>query len=239
MRNNKLMLSSALVAMLAIAGCGQSGSAPESAAENEGGNAAGSGTWPAAPKFESIVLPAGTSIEVTVDQSVSSKTNNAGDRFDASVATPVVVNGKQVIPAGASITGTVTVAKSAGRFKGNAEFTLTLNSVTSGRKRHMTCRLPPSRTRPGSRGKRTAVTTGVGAAAGAVIGAIAGGGKGAAIGAGVGAGAGAVGAAVTGERDVELPGGDQDQFRVVSACHDPSAPVLKALLSRPHPGTTG
>ena len=108
MRYQKLMLSSALVAMLAIAGCGQSGSAPESAAETQtaGGNGergcSGSGT-PAAPKFESIVLPAGTSIEVTVDQAVSSKTNNAGDRFAASVATPVVVNGKQVIRPRASI----------------------------------------------------------------------------------------------------------------------------------------
>jgi hypothetical protein len=57
----------------------------------------------------------------------------------------------------------------------------------------------------GSRGKRTAVTTGIGAAAGAVIGAVAGGGKGAAIGAGAGAGAGATGAALTGQRDVEVP----------------------------------
>jgi hypothetical protein len=58
------------------------------------------------------------------------------------------------------------------------------------------------------------VTTGVGAAAGAVIGAIAGGGKGAAIGAGAGAGAGATGAALTGERDVELPAETKVNFEL-------------------------
>jgi hypothetical protein len=66
----------------------------------------------------------------------------------------------------------------------------------------------------GSRGKRTAVTTGIGAAAGAVIGAVAGGGKGAAIGAGAGAGAGATGAALTGERDVELPAETKINFEL-------------------------
>jgi hypothetical protein len=212
MRYPKLMLSSVLVAMLAIAGCGQSGSAPESAAENEGGSAPAAAR-PAAPEFESIVLPAGTSLEVTVDQTVSSKTNNAGDQFAASVAAPVVVNGKQVIPRGASITGTVTNAKSAGRFKGNAELSLTLGSVRVGG-RDYELQSSTFTEATGSRGKRTAVTTGVGAAAGAVIGAIAGGGKGAAIGAGAGAGAGATGAALTGERDVELPAETKVNFEL-------------------------
>ena len=213
MRYQKLMLSSALVAMLAIAGCGQSGSAPESAAENGGGNAPAAAPEPAAPKFESIVLPAGTSLEVTVDQAVSSKTNNAGDRFTASVATPVVVNGKQVIQRGASITGAVTDAKSAGRFKGNAELSLTLGSVRVGGKEYE-LQTSTFTDKTGSRGKRTAVTTGVSAGAGAIIGAIAGGGKGAAIGAGVGAGAGAAGAALTGERDVELPAETRINFEL-------------------------
>jgi hypothetical protein len=207
MRYHKLMLSSALVAMLVIAGCGQSGSAPDSATDS----AAQSGNRQAAaparapqPKFETIVLPAGTSIEVTVDQAVSSKTNNTGDHFAASVATPVVVNGKQAIPKGAAVTGMVVDAKSAGRFKGNAELSLALMSVTVNGKEY-DVQTSTYSDATGSRGKRTAVTTGIGAAAGAVIGAVAGGGKGAAIGAGAGAGAGATGAALTGQRDVEVP----------------------------------
>ena len=67
MRYHRLVLSSVLLAMVAITGCSQSGSAPEPAAENQGGKAAAPAA-PAAParapepKFESIVLPAGTSI---------------------------------------------------------------------------------------------------------------------------------------------------------------------------------
>jgi hypothetical protein len=216
MRYDKLVLWSALVAMLAIAGCGQSGSAPESAAENQGGKVAAPARAPA-PKFESIVLPAGTSIEVTVDQAVSSKTNNAGDHFAASVAAPVVVNGKQVIAKGSAVSGTVTDAKSAGRFKGNAELSLTLNSVSVDGKEYDLKTSSFSEV-TGSRGKRTALTTGIGAAAGAAIGALAGGGKGAAIGAGAGAGAGVTGAALTGERDVEVPAETKIDFTL-------SAPV--------------
>jgi hypothetical protein len=215
MRKNALMESLAVVVLLAMSGCGQSGSAPESTSSDAGsGNAAAPAPARApAPRPQPIVLPAGTAIEITVDQSVSSKTNNAGDRFEASVAAPVVVNGKQVIPSGATASGTVTVAKSAGRFQGNAELALTLNSVTVDGKTYDLQTSTFSET-TGSRGKRTAISTGVGAAAGAVIGAIAGGGKGAAIGAGSGAGAGAVGAAVTGERDVTFPAETRISFQL-------------------------
>ena len=214
MRYRKLMLSSALLAGLVIAGCSQSGSGT--------GSAAGSGTGPAAanqtsnaapapvperppePKFESVVLPSGTSLSVTVDEAVSSKTNNAGDHFKASIAAPVNANGKEVIARGADVSGTVADSKSAGRFKGNASLSLTLASVTVGGKAY-DLKTSAYSEASGSRGKRTAIGTGIGAAAGAAIGALAGGGKGAAIGAGAGAGTGLAGSALTGERDVEVP----------------------------------
>ena len=217
MRYHRLMLSSTLVAMLAIAGCGQSGSAPDSAAEN-GGKAATEAAAPARapePKVQEIVVPAGTSIEVTVDQAVSSKTNNAGDHFAASVAAPVMVDGKQAIARGAKVSGMVTDAKSAGRFKGNAELSLALDSVTVGGKSY-DLKTSTFTDATKSRGKRTAISTGIGAAAGAAIGALAGGGKGAAIGAGAGAGAGVTGAALTGERDVELPAETKVDFKLSS-----------------------
>jgi hypothetical protein len=215
MRYHRLILSSALVAILAIAGCGQSGSAPESAAD-QGGKAATQAAAPARapePKVQEIVLPAGTPIEVTVDQAVSSKDNNAGDHFAASVAAPVTIDGKQAIARGTTVSGMVKEAKSAGRFKGNAQLSLALESVTVGGKQY-DLKTSTFTQVTSSRGKRTAITTGIGAAAGAAIGAIAGGGKGAAIGAGAGAGAGATGAAVTGERDVELPAETKVGFKL-------------------------
>ena len=208
MRYRKSILSSALLAGLVIAGCSQSGSGTGPAATNQTSNAAPAPApapeRPPEPKFESVVLPSGTSLSVTVDEAVSSKTNNAGDHFKASIAAPVNANGKEVIASGAAVSGTVADSKSAGRFKGNASLSLTLASVTVGGKAYALQTSAYSEA-SGSRGKRTAIGTGIGAAAGAAIGALAGGGKGAAIGAGAGGGAGLAGSALTGERDVEVP----------------------------------
>lgn len=210
MRYRYQFLLCALTALLA-SGCSSSGSAPNSVAENQGGNApATSAAAPAAParpaepKMETFTLPAGTTIEVTVDQPVSSQANNNGDRFAASIATPVNAQGREILAKGAAVSGTVTDAKSAGRFKGNAELTLTLASVKIGGKEY-NLKTSDYSEKTGSRGKREILSTGIGAAAGAAIGAIAGGGKGAAIGAGAGGGAGLAGGALTGQRDVEVP----------------------------------
>jgi hypothetical protein len=208
---NKMVSSIALMALLAMGGCSQSGSTPDSAANQSAANAPAKA--PAAPKAEPIVVPEGTAIAVTVDQAVSSKTNEAGDHFAASIAAPVMVDGKQVIARGAKVSGTVTDSKSAGRFKGNAQISLTLSSVTVGGKEYDLKTSTYSELSKG-RGKRTAEGTGIGAAAGAVIGAIAGGGKGAAIGAGAGAGAGVTGAALTGDRDVDVPAESKIDFKL-------------------------
>jgi hypothetical protein len=154
--------------------------------------------------MEAFTLPAGTTIDVTVDEAVSSKTNNNGDHFAASIATPVNANGREILAKGAAVSGTVMDSKSAGRFKGNAELTLTLTSVKIAGKEY-NLKTSDYTDKTGSRGKREILSTGIGAAAGAAIGALAGGGKGAAIGAGAGGGAGAAGGALTGERDVEVP----------------------------------
>src|SRR5690349_4384117 len=118
-----------VIALLASYGCGssQSGSATGS-----GANGSPAVEQAAAPKQEApppIIVPAGTSISVTVDQSVSSKDSEPGVLVAASLAEPVVVQGQDVIPRGAKVSGTVTNAKSAGRFKGNAELGITLSSV--------------------------------------------------------------------------------------------------------------
>ena len=150
-----------------------------------------------------IVVKAGNKIVITADESVSSKTSNSGDRFDASIAEPVVVGDRVVIPKGAKAIGTVTDAKSAGKFKGNAAITVTLRSVTVHGEEYRLKTTEVTESGKG-RGKRTAVGAGGGAAVGAIIGALAGGGKGAAIGAGAGAGAGTAGAAFTGDKDITI-----------------------------------
>ena len=204
---------------LGITGCGKSAPSLDSNASPNGGteNAANtpggaesSGAQNGAEPghgnlFEPkpIVITAGTSMEVTVDQTVSSKDNNSGDRFDASLAEPVVVGDKVVIAKGAKAIGTVTDAKSAGRFKGNAAISVRLSSVTVNGREYKVRSSEVTEAGKG-RGKRTAEGAGGGAVVGALIGALAGGGKGAAIGAGAGAGAGTAGTALTGSRDITI-----------------------------------
>jgi hypothetical protein len=206
----------AVVALLAIGGCNKSATP----SNNSGSNPASSGSAdtnaansssasapeakPERPARQPIVIPAGKVLVVTVDQSISSKTANTGDHFDASLARPVTVDGKEVLPRGTKVSGVVTDAKSAGRFKGHAELGLALDSITIDGQDYPLQTSSVAESSKG-RGKRTAVGAGGGAAFGAVVGAIAGGGKGAAIGALAGGGAGSAGAAFTGKRDIVIP----------------------------------
>ncbi|SRR5579871_3916446 len=194
-----------------------SSSAPEaSAPPSSGGSGSALSELKSAIEPKPILVKPGTEIVVTADQEVSSKTNNSGDQFDASVAEPVVVGDKVIIPRGAKASGTVVDAKSAGRFKGNAELTVALDSVTVRGKQY---RLKTSEVTKASkgRGKRTAEGAGGGAVVGALIGAIAGGGKGAAIGAAAGGGAGTGAAAMTGERDVVINPESKLSFKLENA----------------------
>lgn len=151
-----------------------------------------------------ITLPAGTVVTVRLGHAVGSKMSTDGDHFSATVAKPVEVGGKVVVPAGAEASGRVVEAVPQGRFKGGAVLRLVLESVTVNGDARDVKTSPVSRYLKG-KGKRTAVLIGGGAGAGALIGGLAGGGKGALIGAAAGAGAGTAGAAYTGNKEIDLP----------------------------------
>jgi hypothetical protein len=166
---------------------------------------------PEAPK--PLIVPAGTVITIRLGQAVGSKISTAGQTFTATVASPVVVEGKTAIASGASASGTVVDAKPLGRFKGGASLQLRLTSISVGGSDQAISTSAVVRTETG-KGKRTAVLAGGGAALGALIGGLAGGGKGAGIGALAGGGAGAGGAAFTGNKDVVLPAESALSFKL-------------------------
>lgn len=161
-----------------------------------------------------LVVPADTAIEVVLDQTLSSKSTRDGDKFSATVESPVEVGGRVAIPKGARAEGMVKEAKAAGRFKGGAVLSLALTSVTVHGRDHEIQTSAPTMSSKG-KGKRTAVMVGGGAAGGAAIGAIAGGGKGAAIGGLIGAAAGTAGAGFTGNRDITLPAETALEFKLI------------------------
>ena len=153
--------------------------APKAAAEKK--------AVPAAPQV--TVLEPGTVVRIRTTTALSTKTHEAGQRFEASLADPIVVGGREVVAKGAPVTGKIVDADDGGRVKGRASIAIQLTSVNAGGE--------PVNIATGSYAveakstvKKDATKVGVGAGIGAAIGAIAGGGKGAAIGAAAGAGAG-------------------------------------------------
>ncbi len=161
-------------------------------------------------------VPAGTTIPVMLDQSVSSKDAKAGEKVAASVARDVTVGGRVVIPKGSPAAVYVATAQASGRLSTPAKLYLRLDSVTVHGKAYSVSAHYVGGTGK-SHKKRDIVAIGGGTAAGAAIGAIAGGGKGAAIGAAAGAGAGTVGAAATGKKDITYSAESTLNFRLKSS----------------------
>lgn len=145
-------------------------------------------------------LEPGTTIEVRLLSQLHSGEAREGQNFEATLAKPLVVDGRTVLPKNTRATGRVVEAVSSGRLKRPASLTLEL--VEAGGYRLHT---EPASLDGKSHAGRNAALIGGGATAGAIIGALTGGRKGAAIGAAIGAGAGTGTAYLTGKKELVLP----------------------------------
>jgi hypothetical protein len=159
---------------------------------------------PAPPAPPPITLPQGTVIRVRLAESLDTRSNHVGERFTATLDSPIVVNNSVVVPKGATFTGRIDASKPSGRLKGRAVLDLRLVSFEL---KGVQYRITTSDVDnvSGRHRRRNIVAIGGGAGAGAGIGALAGGPAGALIGAGAGAGAGTIGAVFTGKKNVHLP----------------------------------
>jgi len=162
------------------------------------------------------VIPAGTEIQVMLDQDLSSRSSNLRDRVSASTVSAIRLNGRTLIPAGATVSGVVSEVRSKHRGQNDGWLKVDFDSITSEGGRPVAIRsqvISIQETRGGENDKIR--NTGLGAVLGGVIGALIDGKKGALIGAGVGAGGGLL--ASRGTDDVDLPEGTLLTLRLDSA----------------------
>jgi hypothetical protein len=213
MRYETLLLAAGLLAtgLLALAGCQKTG--PGTATDSSSPSPAQASGPSAPPAPVAVQVPAGTRLEVRVDQALSTERNRAGDKFQATLEVPVTIGGREVLARGTRVTGHVTTSRPSGRLEGRAAIGITLDSVESnGREVPISTSLDTKTSE--AHKKRNIELIGGGAGVGALIGGLVGGGKGAAIGAGAGAAAGTGGAALTGEKNVEIPAETVFTFRL-------------------------
>lgn len=171
---------------------------------------------PAPPEPAALVIPASTPIRVRLGETLDTKRNRAGDKFTATLAEPIVIEGETVLPKGTSFSGHVTEARTSGRFKGKALMGLSLDSFQLNGQEYKIATTGTERLSKGHK-KRNWGFIGGGAAGGAGIGALAGGPVGALIGAGAGAAAGTGVAAFTGKKNVTIPVETAITFRLKSS----------------------
>lgn len=132
-------------------------------------------------------IPRGAQTTVQLTRRLRTNALQVEDRFETITTEDIVVAGRVVVPAGATLRGVVAMVEPATRTNRNAKLDLRFDLLTIGTQ-SFPIRARATRVLTSSGMRDDAVKVGVGTAAGAVIGALLGGGKGAAIGGAIGAG---------------------------------------------------
>ena len=165
-------------------------------------------------RADPVTVPEQTAIHVTLDQALASNQSRPGDHFEATVAEPIMIDEKTIIPEGAHAEGLVVDARPSGRLRGRARLQLALETVEINGMTYE-LRTNTAQRAGGNHKKRNWGWIAGGAGGGALIGALAAGGKGALIGGPVGAGAGTAVAFMTGKKDIHLSAEAPLTFRLV------------------------
>ncbi len=162
----------------------------------------------AVPRFREVTIPSGTTLHLTLTSAVASDTSQVEDAVSAELTQAVTIDGRNVVPAGSTVDGNVTLADDSGRVKGRAEIAFRFDRLTTGGDRYDMQTAAVSRMAPATKGE-DATKIGIGAGAGAIIGGLLGGKDGAAKGAVVGGGAGTGVVLATKGKEMRLaPGAD-------------------------------
>ena len=155
-------------------------------------------------------VPAGTEIDVRLQNTLNSGTAQVEDRFEATTLVDLSVNGRVLIPAGSVMRGVVTAVEPGTRTNRTSRLTVSFDQVTvNNRSYPMRGTVTQAIEGAGIRGEAT--RAGAGAVVGGLIGAVLGGAKGAVLGVLIGGG-GTI--AATEGKEVDLPQGTVLRVRV-------------------------
>jgi hypothetical protein len=161
-----------------------------------------------------VNIAAGTNLTIRINQHISVKRSQAGDRFDGEVVEPVVGdNDRVVIPRGSPVSGVVVASHRRGHFKGSSILELRLTYLTLNGTRYALDTRDLTQTKKG-KGKRSAAFIGGGAGLGMLVGGVATGGVGLLVGGLVGAGGGTALGGLTGNRDIDIPAESIVRFKL-------------------------
>ena len=167
-------------------------------------------------------VPAGTALMVRLETTLATFSNRVGDPFRGSLTQPVVVEGKTVIPAGATVEGRVTKLSEPRRISGKPTIGILPEAVIlpTGERYYLDATLVDTNIGQGTdvntegqfkgsgHDRRDTIETGGGTAGGMLIGGLIGGGPGILIGGAVGATSTTV-HWLTKHRSATLPSGTQ------------------------------
>ena len=215
-----LLQTAALSLLLVSVASAQAPEGPQPDAPPPAAGAPGTHAARPAKTGQTILVPTGTRIGVTLESGISTATAKAGDSVYFRTSFPITIDNKVVIPVGSYLRGEVTESKRPGHVKGKGELRLRLNTMVFPNGYTVDMNAEPhssdsaqvktdeegKMTGPGGKGK-DAATVATTTATGAGIGAIAGGGKGAGIGAGIGGIAGLAAVLLSRGPDANLPRG--------------------------------
>lgn len=171
------------------------------------------------PRRVTGTIPAGTSMAVRLNQTLSTETSSVGDAFTATLTEPLVgADGRTIIPSGATVRGRVTAVKASSRVGETALLKLAFEAISFGGEsyplRATVVEANPERKTRTSRGEQAA-KIGAGTAAGAILGQVLGKDREATIaGAAIGAAAGTAIALGTADVDAVLSAGSRMVIRL-------------------------
>jgi hypothetical protein len=151
-----------------------------------------------------VYIPAGTDIEVMLEQDLSSRSANPEDRVSASTVSALRINRRTVVPAGATVQGRVREVRSRGRGQQEGLLRLEFNRLAPDNGPAVDMHAHVRAVADPHLGREEVRNGGLGALLGGVVGGIIDGRKGALIGAAVGAGGGVM---ASHGSDVDLPAG--------------------------------